>query len=86
TCGMVLPWGLGIAGVAVVVGLLLIATRRAEAGREAMELGAAIALFSLIAEWIDSAIGFQRLAGLLLTLAVAAVIGVALALRRRGQR
>lgn len=83
---MVLPWGLGIAGVAVVVGLLLIATRRAEAGREAMELGAAIALFSLIAEWIDSAIGFQRLAGLLLTLAVAAAIGVALALRRRGQR
>lgn len=83
---MVLPWGLGIAGVAVVVGLLLIAARRAEGGREATELGAAIALFSLIAEWIDAAIGFQRLAGLLLTLAVAAAIGVALALRRRGQR
>jgi|GEM_PF-6526555 len=81
---MVLPWGLGIAGAAVVVGLLLMATRQPRAGREAMELGAAIALFSLIAEWIDSAIGFQRLAGLLLTLAVAAALGVALALRRRG--
>lgn len=51
-----------------------------------MELGAGVALFSVIAEWIDSAIGFQRLAGLLLTLGVAAALGVALALRRRRQR
>jgi uncharacterized membrane protein len=83
---MVLPWGLGIAGVAVLVGAILIQTKHSRAGREAMALGAGIALFSVVAEWIDSAIGFQRLSGFLLTLAAAAAIGVALALSRRGQR
>ncbi|MER3413945.1 MAG: hypothetical protein C4341_06865 [Armatimonadota bacterium] len=83
---MVLPWGLGIAGVAVVVGLLLMATRQSRPGREAVELGAGIALFTLVAEWIDSAIGFHRLAGLLLALVVAGLVGVALAMRRRIQR
>lgn len=70
----------------MVAGLILLATKQPRAGREAMELGAGVALFSVIAEWIDSAIGFQRLAGLLLTLGVAAALGVALALRRRRQR
>lgn len=78
-----MPWGLGIAGAAVVVGLILMATKQPRAGREAMELGAGVALFSVIAEWIDSTIGFQRLSGLLLALTSAALIGVVLARRQR---
>lgn len=83
---MLLLWGLGVAGATAFIGVVLLGLRRSAIGRECIELAAAFALFTLIAEWIDSTIGFQRILGLLLALAVAAILGLVLALGRRLRR
>lgn len=83
---MLLLWGLGVAGTTAFIGVVLLGLRRSAIGRECIELAAAFALFTLIAEWIDSTIGFQRILGLLLALAVAAILGLVLALGRRLRR